>query len=213
MASQHNRSSSYRALIEGRDRPKQLTREEELHQKLMELLPEDERDVKRPHGLPAEEELNQELKSMKVNPRSYSSIAGAGSSTFHQYRFARRTETNRLEKMYSEAEHEIKARLFEQRKREREEAEAEKTSMRASKRNKKKEGKKKRAELFKQQKAAGAAQEQSSDSHEADPPAAAAAAAAGPTAPEGSNLPFAKPSAASPAAEAEKKTTDKAEGE
>ena len=83
MASQHNRPSSYKALIEG-NKIEPETREAFLHQKV--FGDEAESQERKPHGLPSEEVLNAELKTMKVNPRAKSSIAGASSSTFHVYR-------------------------------------------------------------------------------------------------------------------------------
>ena len=85
MASQHNRTSSYRALIEG-NKTVAETREEFLHKKVMG----DEPAERKPHGLPPPEVLNEELKTMKVDSRAKSSIAGASSSTFHIYRQNRR---------------------------------------------------------------------------------------------------------------------------
>eukprot|EP01064_Diplonema_japonicum_P027092 TRINITY_DN38875_c0_g1_i1.p1 TRINITY_DN38875_c0_g1~~TRINITY_DN38875_c0_g1_i1.p1 ORF type:complete len:159 (+),score=43.37 TRINITY_DN38875_c0_g1_i1:54-530(+) len=147
MASQHNRSSTYRALVDG-NIPVPSTREEVLHAKYAEG-DEDEKKERKPHGLPSEEVLNEELRNMKVKPNGLSSIAGANSNTFDQYRIARRHEIQRVEKMYRHAEDEKRKECFEKRKREREGEQADRTASRAAKRNKKKENKMKRDQEFK----------------------------------------------------------------
>eukprot|EP01063_Lacrimia_lanifica_P011585 TRINITY_DN18329_c0_g2_i1.p1 TRINITY_DN18329_c0_g2~~TRINITY_DN18329_c0_g2_i1.p1 ORF type:complete len:229 (+),score=67.31 TRINITY_DN18329_c0_g2_i1:71-688(+) len=152
MASQHNRSSTYKALIGGNE-VAVMSREDELHKRVFGDAPRE----KKPHGLPSEEELNKELQTMKVNPRSYSSIAGASSTSFDDYRMERRKEHERLEKMYKDAETELKEEQFAKTKRAREDAEAEKTSQRAAKRHKKKDAQKKRQDAFKKLEAAGKA--------------------------------------------------------
>eukprot|EP01061_Rhynchopus_euleeides_P010902 TRINITY_DN20468_c0_g1_i1.p1 TRINITY_DN20468_c0_g1~~TRINITY_DN20468_c0_g1_i1.p1 ORF type:complete len:196 (+),score=52.63 TRINITY_DN20468_c0_g1_i1:46-588(+) len=166
MASQHNRTSSYRALIDG-NKTVATTFEEVMHEKVMGAVGEGER---KPHGLPPPEVLNEELKTLKVNPRSKSSIAGANSSTFHIYRANRREERERIERMYQSASKEQESKDFQERKRQREDEEASKTASRASKRQKKKDA---AAERKKKAASAKAAPQELAPP---GPPAAAAAA-------------------------------------
>eukprot|EP01062_Namystynia_karyoxenos_P060029 TRINITY_DN51494_c0_g1_i1.p2 TRINITY_DN51494_c0_g1~~TRINITY_DN51494_c0_g1_i1.p2 ORF type:complete len:197 (+),score=83.23 TRINITY_DN51494_c0_g1_i1:92-682(+) len=185
MASQHNRSGTYKALIEG-NLAQPVSHEMELHAK---VFGPDSLKEKQPHGLPPEEVLNEELRVMKVKPNMYSSIAGASSSTFHQYRFQRRREHERVEAMYKEAAQELKDKEFEQRRAERQAAEAAKTQKRAAKRQKKKAAKRRRATEGAKPGAAAASAESSSEEEGEHAPAAAPAAAAAATGAAGGGPP------------------------
>ena len=107
MASQHNRPSSYKALIEGNQQTC-TSIEQELAKKVFG----DEPREKKPHNLPSEEQLNEELRVMKVKAAMKSSIAGASSKTFEQYRKDRRVENNRLEGMFQKAAKDLEQKQF-----------------------------------------------------------------------------------------------------
>eukprot|EP01065_Artemidia_motanka_P016085 TRINITY_DN1980_c0_g2_i2.p2 TRINITY_DN1980_c0_g2~~TRINITY_DN1980_c0_g2_i2.p2 ORF type:complete len:211 (+),score=67.40 TRINITY_DN1980_c0_g2_i2:82-714(+) len=171
MASQHNRSSTYKALIDG-NQAQPESREMELHTK---LFGEDSLKAKLPHGLPSEEVLNEELAVMHVRANSYSSIAGANSTTFHQYRNARRREHERIEGMYRDAERELKEAEFDARRAERMAAAEAQTQKRAAKRLKKKDAKRRRLAESKSKAAAADSESDGPAAAPAPDPAPAAA--------------------------------------
>eukprot|EP01065_Artemidia_motanka_P016084 TRINITY_DN1980_c0_g2_i1.p2 TRINITY_DN1980_c0_g2~~TRINITY_DN1980_c0_g2_i1.p2 ORF type:complete len:234 (+),score=69.00 TRINITY_DN1980_c0_g2_i1:82-783(+) len=173
MASQHNRSSTYKALIDG-NQAQPESREMELHTK---LFGEDSLKAKLPHGLPSEEVLNEELAVMHVRANSYSSIAGANSTTFHQYRNARRREHERIEGMYRDAERELKEAEFDARRAERMAAAEAQTQKRAAKRLKKKDAKRRRLAESKSKAAAADSESDGPAAAPAPDPATAPAAA------------------------------------